>query len=303
MSVKMKRNLEKANKNTLRGIKEPVGAKIIFVFLVIYAVMLLFPYTVALNGAFRSWGSFTDNIFALKDFTLDNFKRIFTEFTYPVTMPDGTPGLYYFGGLLLNSVLYAVGCALASSTCPLIVGYCCARYPNKFSKFIISLVYVLIALPIVGKVGSEIEMTQKLGIYNSIPGMWFLKFHFLGMYTLIYHANFKTMAKEYFEAAYMDGAGNFTIFLKIMLPLVSKTWTICFLLNFISYWSSYSDALYFLPDSPTLALALLNFNKLPGTSETMQLAAAFMIAVPSLTLFAMFKDKFVTNLQTGGIKG
>lgn len=300
----MKRDLDKTkNKETLRGIREPKGAKVIFVFLVIYAVMLLFPYTVALNGAFREWGSFTDNIFALKDFTLDNFKRIFTEFTYPVTMPDGTPGLYYFGGLLLNSVLYAVGCAAASATCPLIVGYCTARFPNKFSKFLINLVYVLIALPIVGKIGSEIEMTQKLGIYNSVPGMWFLKFHFLGMYTLIYHANFKTMAKEYFEAAYIDGAGNFTIFFKIMLPLVSKTWTICFLLNFISFWSNYSDALYFLPDTPTLALALLNFNKLPGTSETMQLAAAFMIAVPSLTLFALFKDKFVTNIQTGGIKG
>ena len=199
MSVKLKKNkLEKAKKKTLRSIKEPVGAKVIFVFLVIYAAMLLFPYTIALNGAFRSWGSFTDNIFALKDFTLDNFRRIFTEFTYPVVMPDGMPGMYYFGGLLYNSVLYAVGCAVASATCPLIVGYCTARFPNKFSKFLISLVYVLIALPIVGKVGSEIEMTQKLGIYNSLPGMWFLKFHFLGMYTLIYHATFKTMAKEYF---------------------------------------------------------------------------------------------------------
>ena len=305
VSIKVKRetDLEKVNKRVKQGIKEPATAKVLFVFLVIYAVMLLYPYTVALNGAFRTWGSFTDNIFALKDFTFDNFKRVLTEFSYPVTLPDGTPAAYYFGGMLLNSILYAGGCALAGCTCPMIVGYCTARFPNRFSKFLIDMVYVLMALPIVGKIGSEIEITQKLGLYNSIPGIWFLKFHFLGMYTLIYHANFKTMAKEYFEAAYMDGASHFTIFFKIMLPLVTKTWTICFLLQFISYWSSYSDALYFLPDKPTLALALLNFNKLPASTETMQLAAAFLIAIPSLTLFALFKDKFVTNIQTGGIKG
>lgn len=290
-------------KQTLQQIKEPFGAKVIFVFLTVYAIMLLFPYTIAINGAFREWGAFTDNIFALGDYTLDNFLRVFTEFNYPVTMPDGMPGAYYFGGLLSNSFAFAIGCSLAATICPLIVGYCTARFPNRFSKFIIDLVYVLMALPIVGTIASEIQMTQKLGIYNTIPGMWLLKFNFLGMYTLIYHANFKTMAKEYFEAAYMDGAGQFTIFIKIMLPMVTQTWLISFLLSFISYWSDYSTPLYFMPGKPTLSLALLNFSKLPGTIETMQLAAAFLLCIPSLVLFACFKNKFVGNVQIGGIKG
>ncbi|MBR5528915.1 MAG: carbohydrate ABC transporter permease [Oscillospiraceae bacterium] len=284
-------------------IKEPKGAKVIMVFLVIYAVCLIFPYTIAVNGAFRDWGSFVDNIFAWKDFTLENFKKIFTEFNYPVTMDNGMPGKFYFVGLLINSVLFSVGCAFASSTCPLIVGYCTARFPNAFSRFVINLVYVLMALPIVGTIASEIQMTQNLGIYNTIPGMWFLKFNFLGMYTLIYHANFKSMAKEYFEAAYMDGAGHFTIFTKIMVPMVSKTWTLAFLLSFIGFWSDYGTPLYFMPDNPTLSLALLNFNKLPGSIETMQLAAALLLAIPSLTLFVLFRKKIVGNIQTGGIKG
>ena len=162
-------------------IKTPFGAKIICVFLVIYASAILYPYLLALNSAFRDWGSFTDNIFGISKWTLDNFKQVFVQFNYPVTMPDGTPGAFYFDGLLFNSALYSLGCAAAASICPCIVGYCTAKFPYKFSRFIISMIYVLMGLPIVGTTVSEIQMSQTIGVYNTIPGMWFLKFGFVGL--------------------------------------------------------------------------------------------------------------------------
>ena len=95
-------------------------------FLIIYAALLLYPYLLALNSSLRDWGEFTDNVFGISRWTLDNFIKVFKEFNYPVTMPDGTPGAFFFDGLLLNSVLYALGCATAATLCPCIVGYCTA---------------------------------------------------------------------------------------------------------------------------------------------------------------------------------
>lgn len=294
----MKQSKEKKSKKRM-----PIGAKIMLVFLVIYAAMILYPYLLALNSAFREWGEFTDNIFGFSKWTLENFKKVFVEFNYPVTMEDGTPGAYYFDGLLMNSVLYAVGCAAAATLCPCIVGYCTAKFPYKFSKFLVSMIYVLMGMPIVGTTVSEIQMAQNVGIYNSIPGMWFLKFGFVGMYTLLFHAMYKSIPQEYVEAAYMDGAGNFQIFTRVMLPLSTSLMSVVFILSFVGFWSDYTTPLYFLPSHPTLSLTLLNFSELSGTTETMQMAACVLLCIPSLVLFASFTEKFTENLQVGGIKG
>lgn len=297
----------KKQQKRIQKVKTPAGAWLIFSFLVLYAVALMIPYLFALVTSFRSVNDFREQVFGFSMPTLDNYKVLFdttaSGFKYTVITADGAQAYYDFIGLTLNSFLFAVGCAAASTLCPCIVGYCTARFPYKFSKFLVSLVYVLMALPIVGSTVSEIQMTQALGIYDSIPGMWFLKFTFLGMYTLIYNASFKSIPNDYVEAAYMDGAGNLSIFVRVMMPLVSNTMLIAFILSFVSFWSDYSTPLYFLRSYPTLALALLNYTETVGTYATDQMAACILLCIPSLVLFACFTEKFTGNLQMGGIKG
>ncbi len=284
-------------------IKTPLVGNIMFVFLMIYALLLLFPYIFALITSVRTMSDISGDIIHVSSFTLENYMKVFTEFNYPVTMSDGSAGAYYFDGLLVNSVLYAVGGAFCASMIPCIVGYCCARYKYKFSTFIELMVYVLMAVPIVGSTASEIQVTQKIGIYDSIPGMWFMKCGFIGMYFLLFHATFKTIPKDYEEAAYMDGAGPFAIFFKIMLPLGKSLFFTAFILQFVALWSDYSAPMYFLPSHPTLALSLLEFSKSSTTSTAMQLAACVLLCIPTVTIFTIFTDKFTTNMQAGGIKG
>lgn len=273
------------------------------VFLLLYAVCLLYPYFLALMSSVKNLSDFTDNMFGFTAPTLENYTRVFTEFIYPVTLPDGAAGYYDFFGLALNSLTYALGGALCLAIAPCITSYCVARFPYFFSKIIMTIVYVCMALPIVGTTASEIQMTHMLGIYDTIPGIWFMKFSFLGMYFLIYHAAFKSVPEDYAEAAYMDGAGNFTIFFRIMLPMVTNIFSLVVILQFVALWSDYTGPLYFLPSNPTLSLALLNFSNSSNTSATMQMAACVLLCIPSLLLFAKFNDKFTNNTQMGGIKG
>lgn len=293
-----------ADKKIREHVRTPAGGWVLFALLCLYIAALLFPYFIALNGAFRSNADFSNNIFGFSAPTLENIQAVLTGFKYDVVLPDGSEGAYYFDGLLVNSVLYALGSALSATFTPCVVAYCAARFDYPFSKFLVTLVYVLMAVHLVGTTPASIEMTQAIGIYDSIPGAWFLKLSFLGMYFLIFHSGFRAIPRDYNEAARIDGANNFKIFFKIMIPLVSNTLLIVFLLYFVSFWSDYTTPLYYLPNNPTLALALLEFNDSNvGAAATTQMAACLMLALPSVILFICFSEKFTGNLQMGGIKG
>ena len=273
-----------------------------FAFLTVYALLLLAPYLIALISAFKTSSDFNANIFGITKPSFDSIKDSFTQFTSQVILPDGSIGAYDFFGMTINSFEYAVGGALCLAFVPCITAYCCARFKYFLSPILEWIVYITMAIPIVGSQASAIQMAHKLGIYNSIPGQWFMKCSFLGMYFLILHANFKSIPQDYSEAAYIDGAGNFSIFFKIMLPLVSNVLFLVFILQFVHLWSDYTAPLYFFPDKPTLAFALLNIKESNIAVPTL-MAACLLISLPSLTLYICFTDKFTTNMQVGGIKG
>lgn len=275
----------------------------LLVFMAIYAVLLLAPYVFALLSSFKSVGDFTDHMFGLTKLTLENYKKVMTGFVYPVVMENGASGYYDFWGMCTNSFLYAIGCAFCGTMTPCIVGYCSAKFDFKIGKFLTSLVYVLMTLPLVGSTGASIQMTKVIGAYDTILGAYFLKCSFLGMNYLLYYGNFKGIPSDYMDAAYMDGAGNFRVFFSIMFPMVKGLFNLQMILGFVTHWSDYTTPMFYLPSKPVLALAMLNFSELSSTSVTMQMAGCILLSIPGFLLFTLFKDKFMGNVQLGGIKG
>ncbi len=299
----MAKRKKKYNENAYRTSKMSPVTWVCCLVLVIYACCLMYPYLLALLSSFKSLKDYTDNMFTITNLTFDNFKKVFTGFVYPVILKNGAAGYYNFLGLTMNSVMYAVGGAFFLAVTPCIVAYCCQKFPFKFSKFIEALVYIVMIVPIVGNTASSIQMTHSLGMYDTMWGHYLMKCSFLGIYFLVYHAAFEAIPDDYMEAVYMDGGGHFTIFFKIMLPLVSKQILTVFILQFVLLWSDYTGVLYYLPSLPTLSIALLNFGELASTTVPMQLAACMLTSIPGLALFAKFSDQFMGSLQTGGVKG
>ena len=276
---------------------------IMLIFMAFYAVILLVPYIYALVVSFKDLGDFTDNMFGVSVPTLDNYRKVMAEFVYPVVLSDGSSGYYDFWGMVWNSFLVSLGGAFCATMTPCITAYCAAKFDFAISKFLTTLVYVIMAIPIVGTTAASIQMTAAIGAYDTIPGTWFLKCSFLGLNYLLYLGNFQSIPSDYAEAAYMDGAGNYTIFFRIMLPMVRNLFGLQMILGFVQIWSDYSMPLYYLPSKPTLSLAMLNFSSTAGASVTMQMAGCVLLCIPNLVLFALFKDKFMGNMQMGGIKG
>ncbi len=293
----------KQKKLELKSHKMNSFSRILGFFMMTYAILLMVPVTFSLISSFKSLADFNDNMFGITSFTLENYKKVMQEFVYNVIMKDGSSGYYDFWGLTWNSFWFAIGRAFCSTMVPCIVAYCSAKFDFAIGKILTSVVFITMAIPIIGTTGASIEITRALGLYDSIPGTWFLSANFLGATYLLYYGNFKSIPSDYTEAALVDGANNFTIFFRIMLPMVKSLFTYHLITGFMGEWSNYGIVLYYLPSKPTLSLAMMNFTSLSFTSVTMQMAGCILLALPCLVLFVVFKDKFMENMQVGGIKG
>ena len=133
-----------------------------------------------------------------------------------------------------------------------------------------------------------------------------MKANFLGMYFLVFYNVFKAAPKEFTEAAKIDGAGNLSILLRIMLPLARNTFFTVMLINFIGFWNDYQIPLIYLPHSPTVALGMLHMASTTENSLStvpMRMTGAMLMLLPILVVFLAFQKRLIGNLAIGGIKG
>lgn len=295
-------------RNRLTNQSSPVYG-VLMVFLIVYTLMMLSLLAWALITSLKSLMDFRTNPLGLpqEKFGLDfeNYSIVFREFKM-IVMAGGHQQYIDFWEMLSNTLLYAGVGAFISALVPCLVAYVCAKFRYRFNNVIYGIVIVAMVLPIVGSAPSAMKVLQDLGIYNTIYGTWIQKFHFLGMYFLVYYASFKGFSDTYLEAAYIDGAGEWRVLYSVVLPLVRNTFLTVTLIRFIDYWNDFQTPLIYIPSHPTLAVGLYNLgNSTVGALNWVprKMAACIILLIPIMSLFLALKDKLMGNLTMGGIKG
>lgn len=280
----------------------------VFATLLAYTAIFLYILIWAFISTFKNYiMDFSENVSGLpKQWVFDNYQVVMQNMFDIVTI-NGQQYKLTFGNLLFNTLLYTVGSAFVSTFVPCITAYAVARFSHKFKwlNVFTYIVLVTMIIPIVGSTPSEIEIATALGLYDSIWGMFILKSNFLGMYYLIFLGAFNSMPKGFEEAAKMDGAGNFTVFFKIYLPLVFTTFSTIMLIKGISFWNDYQTPNLYLPTQKTLAQFFFGFINSDSTAISytpMKLVGAMILIVPILLLFVFLNKKVMGNLSLGGLK-
>lgn len=280
---------------------------ILFLLLTVYSVCLIYPILWGVISSVKEQYDFLDNVLGLpKDIVWQNFLTVFQYFEAPAKNGD-VQEMHNFWQMLVNTLLYVGGSALAATLVPCVTAYATARFPQKkMSSIIYGTVILTMMIPIVGSYPSEINILQKLGLYNTIVGMWIMRANFLGMYFLVFHAAFKGLAKDFYEAAEIDGANEFCIMTKIMMPLVKGVFGTVFIVKFVEFWNDYQAPLLYLPSRPTLSYGLYyvsNYTSNMISTVPMRMAGCIIILIPILVLFIAFNDKLMENITMGGVKG
>ena len=298
---------------------------VLFVFLVVYAASLLFLLVWGVLNSLKPYsgppgiGSFRENPFWFPkgwiwEWEWGNYWEVLMG-TVPVNSSSGATLNIYIEELFFNSILYSLGCAAMLTITPCLVAYATAKYDYKFNAVINTIVIIALALPIVGALPSEIQMARKLNLYDTFWGIFIMKMNFLSMYYLVFFASFKGLSKTYADAAYIDGAGEFTVCFRIMLPLVKNTIFTIMLIQFVNCWNDFQTPMVYLPSRPTMAYGLYqltfvgrikvdelgNLSRV-GSEITERLAGAMVMLLPILALFIAFHNKLISNITMGGIK-
>jgi len=218
-----------------------------------------------------------------------------------------------FFDILKNSLIYSILSAFLKTLIPCLTAYACARFNFKTSKVVYTAVLMAMIVPLVGSASSELELVSKfkIGDYSliidNVIGTSLLKANMLGLYFFVFYSSFESMPKDYFEAARIDGAGNWNVLFRIAFPLVKNVFLTVFIIEFVQFWNDYQTPMVYLNHRPTLGYALwqLTFGSAGQalSNPVLAMTTVILCALPVVILFIIFKDKFMGNLTMGGIKG
>ncbi len=211
--------------------------------------------------------------------------------------------VYDFATIIFNTIIYTVIGSVLHTVIPAIVAYAVVKYDNPVAKVITGAALFALTTPIVGSQPSMLALLRNIGLYDTIWGYLLQKAGFGGMYFFVFCAFYESIPDSFSEAAEIDGASQFYVLTKIILPLSIKMMSTVFLIQFIHFWNDYQTANLYMPHHPTLAYFVWKVTQLSQNAEpTIQIATTMMLALPILIAFIFLKDKLMGNITMGGLK-
>ncbi len=208
-----------------------------------------------------------------------------------------------FFGMLGNSLYFSVFGSLISCMLTAMIAYVTCKYRFPGSKIFYPLVVIMMSLPIYGTGGSMYKLLFNLGWINS-PLQILCATGGLSVNYLYFFAAFSSVSNTYSEAAQLDGAGDYTIFFRVVFPQVLPLFGSLFVIAWVADWNNYASVLLYLPKRPTLAGGIYMFElDIKRTMRSDILYAAYVVAsIPPLILFAVCNNALTSNVSIGGIK-
>lgn len=276
---------------------------ICFIVIVLLSLSYAFMYVWLFLNSFRDNGSYLLNSFKLFDFehyTLDNYKTLFST---QIAGSNRNP--VFITDTIINTLVLVFGQVILSITIPAITAYTIAKYRFKLKPIILNIAVISMVVPTLGSMATTYAFITKLRLVNTYWGIFLMASGGFGFGFLLFYNFFSAIPWEYAESAYLDGASDMKIFLKIMYPQATPIMTAIAITSFTNYWNDYMTPYIYLPDKPTISLGV---NQLYIRMEnSLQLPVAFagmtLLATVSLAIFAVFNKFIMNNMSVGGVKG
>lgn len=318
----------KEHKNSLKSITSGVWLKITarllrILFFIGMTYIFLFPIIYMLSVSVREPSSVQDPtvIWVPKALSAISFKK-------------AIEAMDYWHSLSLTAII-SVGGTLTSLISCSMAGYGLARFKFKGSKIVFALVVITITLPTVSIMNASylnfryFDFGGLLKIFgisvNLLNTPWVFLLPALfgaglrnGLFIFIFRQFFSGMPKELEEAAYIDGCGPFSTFVRIMLPMSKSAFITVMLFSFIWHWNEYyMSALYFIEGTKPLSVMLnslqsmtslaangaLNGVSSPYILRTYLQAGSLLTIVPPLILYIFTQRQFTESIERTGIVG
>lgn len=295
MNTDMKK-IKTSRKNRLTKSHRIVFALVAVLFF-IYAVTVIYPFVWAFFNSMKGKEEFLNDPLALPSrFDLSNFINAFTTFEV-----FGVNLIGMFG----NSIVLTVCSTLLSVASCACTAYCVVKYRFFGRKFLYFLAIMIMLVPTIGSMPAMYRLVNNLGIKDNVVGVSLLWGSGFGFNFLLLYSYFKNVSGAYAEAAKVDGAGDYVIFFRIMLPQALPAMGAAAIVTAIGVWNDYLTPFLYLENSPTIAYGLYDFEmNINATMDYPTLFAGIILScLPLIIIFIAFQKTIITNTVAGGLKG
>ena len=277
--------------DTLR-LKRTTGKILFYVFALVIAFIVCIPFFWMVVTSLKNRGALMSVPveWIPKEPTLEVYKKLFA-------MPNFTTSI-------ANSFYLAIASTVARLICASMAAFALTKiaFKGREATFKIYLTALMIPAQITF-IPLFIVMTR-LHLTNSLNAFLLLQmFNAFAIFML--RQKMMTINNAYVEAAVIDGAGLWTIFGKIILPLCSGTLATLAVLSFMDLWNDYLLPLVLLTEKSKYTLPLL-LSTLSGEFKNqynLMMAGALVSIVPILIVYIAAQKYFKDGLTVGGVKG
>lgn len=275
--------------------RERVGLTALNLFFILLCFVTLIPILYALSVSFNGQNSLLSSDFSFipKQFTLDNYRRVF--------LGEDIAG--WFG----NTVLLAASTVALSLSVAIPAAYCFSRRRFPGRRAILKCLVLLNSFPAILSMFAIYRLLRTFGLVNHRIGLILVYTGTMAVFSLWNTKGyFDTIPTEIEEAARIDGADNFQVVTRIVLPLAKPSIVVTALMVLIYVWNEYIYATTFLTGEQNYTLAAglyaLQATEMSGSWPVFA-AASITVSLPVLVIFFLCQKHMTSGLTAGGVKG
>lgn len=262
----------------------------IVMFLAAFLVFFIFIYMI--YNSLRSRSDVLSNTLGIPEsLSLDNYIRLFVN--------------DHFEKYFLNSIFVLIVSLILLVLLSSMVAYALGRYRFKGNKLM--RVFFLLGLMFPTQLGIvPIFLLMKgASLIDSYTAVILILGSGISMPVFMLTDTFERLPNEIYEAAVLDGAGEWLTFRKIMLPLAKPVvFSVC-IINAVNIWNQFFIPLIFMQSESkkTVPLIIVKYTKNLISTMDLALAASVMSTVPILIIFVIFSKQIMEGFSSGGVKG
>lgn len=210
-------------------------------------------------------------------------------------------GLYFLNSLVVASVTTATTVLISS-----MLAYAFARMEFWGKEVLFYGLLIGMMIPPVMLIIPQFIITKQLGLLDTLPGLVFVYVTMnLSMQTFLLRGFFEGIPKDLEESALIDGAGQWTIFWRIVIPLSRPGLAVVTIFTFLYAWDEFPWAHVAIKETSrrTLPIAIALFQSQHLTEWGQVFAASIVAVIPVVIVFVVFQRYFIRGISTTGLKG
>jgi multiple sugar transport system permease protein len=278
-----------------KRVREAISKTVFYGFGVFLSLLWLVPFVISIFTATKSLNELMADPYMWlppQVFTWDNFLRVWTE---------GNMSMYF-----RNSVIITVPAIVGTLFLSSLSAFALAFYRFRLNMTVLMIFVAGMLIPFQMLLIPVYQFSNTVGIYDTFQGVILFHIAFqLGFCTFFLRNFMKTIPPSLVQSARIDGANDFAIYRKIIMPLTVSSLAALSVLEFTWIWNDYLWGLVLI-QSDNLKPVTLGLVMLQGqwvSSYNLIAAGAIIAAAAPIAIFLFFQRYFIQGLTVGAIKG